>query len=376
MADVVKGKWYPAPAPGFDEESDDTYTTRMLDKERNPYDHQRFRQCSIGYHRECSERSVSGLANAFTDNKFSYTGECECPCHTDYSPFVNDELLGDAAETLAELYDLPTPSAWHVLHVADIHAADFVERTTVDTLATAIGREYGSEVGSGFAIDVAHILANKGPVGAVRAFWKGVYTRRALPAAEKDPPPSGNPALTEAMRLLANDLGKDVFVHPSEMANTPREDLGGMQIVYRGDLPLGTGFFVHPDGRPAAMFDASGRVTSVGDETLDEAIARVCAATPPPLREINRQITLAQTEQFRMPNVDHSAPWLLAGVELIHRLHSAVFAMNPQEVENMWWLLPPEIGGSGTGMLATLHGLRVRVIPGVMPHLAFKLGDA
>jgi hypothetical protein len=62
---LAKGRWYPQMPPGLDHEDDDAYTNRLLGQD-NPYDHYRNRQCSIGYHNECSDPVGK---------------ECECPCH-------------------------------------------------------------------------------------------------------------------------------------------------------------------------------------------------------------------------------------------------------------------------------------------------------
>jgi hypothetical protein len=63
------GKWYPKMPPMLDGETIDEYTNRLTGADgtgRRPYDHRRNRQCSIGWHEECSDPS----------------GEtCECPCH-------------------------------------------------------------------------------------------------------------------------------------------------------------------------------------------------------------------------------------------------------------------------------------------------------
>ena len=62
---LVKGRWYPQMPPGLDSEDDSAYTNRLLGQD-NPYDHYRNRQCSIGYHNECSDPVGK---------------DCECPCH-------------------------------------------------------------------------------------------------------------------------------------------------------------------------------------------------------------------------------------------------------------------------------------------------------
>jgi len=61
--------YYPEPPPHRDGESDDEYTNRMLGK-NSPYDHHRYRQCSIGWHSECSQNGAK-------------SGQCECPHHHD-----------------------------------------------------------------------------------------------------------------------------------------------------------------------------------------------------------------------------------------------------------------------------------------------------
>lgn len=68
--EVVKGHWYPMNPPALPGESDDEYTNRLLGargEHLRPYDHRRNRQCSIGWHEECSDRE--------------HSGRCGCPCH-------------------------------------------------------------------------------------------------------------------------------------------------------------------------------------------------------------------------------------------------------------------------------------------------------
>lgn len=61
------GRWYPEMPPAHDGETDEAYTNRLLGVgQPSPYDHPRNRQCSIGWHDECSDRSG---------------GRCLCPCH-------------------------------------------------------------------------------------------------------------------------------------------------------------------------------------------------------------------------------------------------------------------------------------------------------
>jgi len=75
--------WYPQMPPALDGEDDNAYTNRLLGiGGPSPYDHRRNRQCSIGWHGECSDRS----------------GEtCQCPCHRDEMV----DLLSHAARVVA-----------------------------------------------------------------------------------------------------------------------------------------------------------------------------------------------------------------------------------------------------------------------------------
>jgi hypothetical protein len=59
-------RWYPGMPPALPDETDEQYTDRLTGADRTgrvPYDHHRNRQCSIGWHNECTG------------------GGCECPCH-------------------------------------------------------------------------------------------------------------------------------------------------------------------------------------------------------------------------------------------------------------------------------------------------------
>lgn len=67
---TATARYYPDMPPALDGESDAEYTDRLTGADRTdrvPYDHRRNRQCSIGYHSECSDRGGSG--------------QCECPHH-------------------------------------------------------------------------------------------------------------------------------------------------------------------------------------------------------------------------------------------------------------------------------------------------------
>lgn len=73
---IVKGLWYPRGAPTLPGETAEVWTQRMLGAEgedRRPYDHRRNRQCSIGWHNECSDRQHLGVTNKAEG--------CGCPCH-------------------------------------------------------------------------------------------------------------------------------------------------------------------------------------------------------------------------------------------------------------------------------------------------------
>lgn len=76
-----QGRWYPEMPPALPGETDEQYTDRLTGADgtnRRPYDHRRNRQCSIGYHDECSDRADRSRARTRAD------GGCECPCH--YEP--------------------------------------------------------------------------------------------------------------------------------------------------------------------------------------------------------------------------------------------------------------------------------------------------
>lgn len=69
---------YPEMPPIRDGEDNDAYTNRLLGAGGldTPYNHPRGRQCSIGYHAECSQR-ISGTTIGAVD------GGCRCPHHGD-----------------------------------------------------------------------------------------------------------------------------------------------------------------------------------------------------------------------------------------------------------------------------------------------------
>jgi hypothetical protein len=66
---VIKGSWYPYGPPMLKGESVEAFTDRLSGADRTnriPFDHQRNRQCSLGWHNECSDPDGD---------------RCECPCH-------------------------------------------------------------------------------------------------------------------------------------------------------------------------------------------------------------------------------------------------------------------------------------------------------
>jgi hypothetical protein len=78
---TAPGVHYPDMPPMFNGEDADTYTDRLTGAAargggpRRPYDHDRGRQCSIGYHSECSQRVNGSTLGA--------DGACQCPHHLD-----------------------------------------------------------------------------------------------------------------------------------------------------------------------------------------------------------------------------------------------------------------------------------------------------
>ncbi|HEX4395723.1 MAG TPA: hypothetical protein VH084_29960 [Mycobacterium sp.] len=107
-SELVRGRYYPEMPPGLPGETDAQYTDRLTGAdrtERRPYDHRRNRQCSIGYHDECSDPAGE---------------ECECPCHAEqmvlrYSEVhTNAEWEQQAAALDASLHRaLQEKDQWH-----------------------------------------------------------------------------------------------------------------------------------------------------------------------------------------------------------------------------------------------------------------------
>ena len=88
----MKKNFYPDMPPALKGESNDAYTDRLTgadQKKNRPYNHRRNRQCSIGYHDECTDPA----------------GEtCECPCHEPKE--IARQKKEDEAELQSTLRDL------------------------------------------------------------------------------------------------------------------------------------------------------------------------------------------------------------------------------------------------------------------------------
>jgi hypothetical protein len=103
-------RYFPEMPPQLDGENDGQYTDRLTGADgtgRVPYDHPRNRQCSIGFHVECSERHVR------------YGDQCRCPCHTAEGKL--EMRLHEMEESLVAAYaiasgqlgsDRPTHPGW------------------------------------------------------------------------------------------------------------------------------------------------------------------------------------------------------------------------------------------------------------------------
>jgi hypothetical protein len=142
------GRWYPDVVPGVPGESDDDYTERLLTRPPqglSPYDHPRKRQCSIGYHLECSGYEQ---------------GRCECPCHHADRDAV--EMLPPAVETAARvlcgLYHLPLGTGRRIMHAAMETRVSVCREDPVPQVRRLVDEMYGSKTGEWFAIDVVNVL--------------------------------------------------------------------------------------------------------------------------------------------------------------------------------------------------------------------------
>jgi hypothetical protein len=84
----AKARWWPRKPPKLPGEDSAAYTNRLIGCTADgtpapgdyPYDHPRNRQCSIGFHDECSENRLPELA---TDAELRASDRsCHCPHHT------------------------------------------------------------------------------------------------------------------------------------------------------------------------------------------------------------------------------------------------------------------------------------------------------
>jgi hypothetical protein len=379
MADVVKAKWYPSPPPALPGEPDEAYTARLTSIEHGPYDHARKRECAIGYHRSCSARGNASPAN--------YRGACGCPCHTDDATMVGDESLREVVGILCDVYALPDRTGWHVVHFVDMLTG--TPGTTVERVRGELGNTYGSEISEGFADDVVHMLANKGPTGGARAFWKRVHTeyrkgKAAAPLSLKD---AVNRAIETATRperpRRIESLGWEQLGPGPHPDDQPRiiEWLGkrlsreldekaasllGIPVETDPSMPPGTWKMRMNDGTERT--GTWPRITVPGVETLAEALKRVNVSPPemtmPVERVVNGHWLLAQ-------------PWFVAGVGLIDHLHASCA---PSMMASLSWRVPANLlPEPHPGAPYLMYHVPVRVDPGLppgaTPYLAFDLEE-
>lgn len=156
----TQAAWYPDPCPAMTDEDDDAYTKRLTGYTSRrpggqyPYDHRRYRECSLGYHLTGSCRRGES--------------DCECPCHKSSSAIDIGSLatdarnVEDAADILADLYYLPRLTAWQVMRDA-AEAIRLGFATDLDGLRRTLSRRYQSPIGPWFAQDVVSILAKHAP---------------------------------------------------------------------------------------------------------------------------------------------------------------------------------------------------------------------
>lgn len=94
MTTVERARHWPQMPPALPGETDDAYTDRLTGADgtgRVPYDHPRNRQCSIGWHSECSDPA----------------GErCKCPCHTETGKL--EQRVHELEEALVAAWSLAT----------------------------------------------------------------------------------------------------------------------------------------------------------------------------------------------------------------------------------------------------------------------------
>jgi hypothetical protein len=147
-ATAERGRWYPDVPPALDGEDGAAYTGRLTGADKTgrvPYDHPRNRQCSIGYHGECTDPAAEA---------------CKCPHHRDAVPdgVTLTAALSAAAGTLANCYYLPTETGIRVMVIATGAGRD----ATPEDLRARIGEAYGSKISDGFVTDVVNILKAQG----------------------------------------------------------------------------------------------------------------------------------------------------------------------------------------------------------------------
>jgi hypothetical protein len=147
-ATAERGRWYPDVPPALDGEDDAAYTGRLTGADKTgrvPYDHPRNRQCSIGYHGECTDPAGA---------------VCKCPHHADKIPAgaTITPAISAAAERLASLYFLPDATAIRVIMIA----IESGRTTTPVNLRARIGEAYGSKISDWFVTDVTGILRSEG----------------------------------------------------------------------------------------------------------------------------------------------------------------------------------------------------------------------
>jgi len=147
MDSTERGTWYPTLPPSLPGETDDTYTDRLTGADgtdRSPYSHSRKRQCSIGYHTECSDPAGA---------------TCECPHHTDTGPDTEPaHVVVDGADILAGLWYLPTTTAQRVIAtVHDIAPNRGPSEALADLLRHRLNTLYNTTVSDGFLTDVVNI---------------------------------------------------------------------------------------------------------------------------------------------------------------------------------------------------------------------------
>lgn len=99
---TTPARWYPDMPPRQDGEDDDAYTNRLLGVGGEyPFDHKRGRQCSIGYHNECSNRSNAPHVPGVTD-------VCECPHHEEVRNAVRLVAEWNAAHPIGTQVTIPS----------------------------------------------------------------------------------------------------------------------------------------------------------------------------------------------------------------------------------------------------------------------------